>query len=366
MTTDLQQIQQMVQAGRISEAQKFLEDILRADPKNLQAWSLYVKSWGTIEKRIKALELCLKYNPENETIRRALETLKAQAGSSAPQPPAPKPAPIAPPVAAPQPRADDAMPAWLAGSAASAVSSYPSQEEIEKRALEHEMEDRRRRAGIGRPIPWFEVWYIALTQANIDAYDALRLNPYAMPSRTYLWLILAGLFPGLIVTLTLGFNPQFYQALQMLEQNSGGTDIAGMFSAGMFCLLPFSGVMNLIGMAISVGIMHLLAKAFGGNGKYPEFLYLTAAYSAPMTMITSLLSLIPFIGSCLTLPLSFWSFNLMIQSIKSAHNLDTARALGVILSLLLMNVIIFGCIVLAIYSAIAPYIDPALLAPMSY
>ncbi|RJP48220.1 MAG: YIP1 family protein [Anaerolineaceae bacterium] len=231
-----------------------------------------------------------------------------------------------------------------------------SKEEIDRQAREH-VEDRVKSSKeIGRPMAWYEVWSTALTQPNLDAYEALRLNPYALPSRTYLWLTSAGLVAGLIGALSFGLNPQVPQLLTEIERSGQIAGLSQMLGAFLFCLVPLTGVMNLVNTAISVGVMHLISIAFGGNGKYSEFLYLVAAFSAPLTIATTITGSIPFVNLCLSLPLVFYRILLNMQAIKSAHGLDTFRALGVLFSLFLLNLIIYGLIGWLVYSSIAPYL----------
>jgi hypothetical protein len=151
-------------------------------------------------------------------------------------------------------------------------------------------------------------------------------------------------------------NPQYSQALSMLEQESGASGAAQMLGVFLFCLVPLSGIMNLVNTAISVGIMHLMAKILGGKGKYSDFLYLVAAYSAPMTIGMTILGIIPFVGACLALPLSLWGLNLNIQAAKSAHNFDTIRALGSVVGVILLAFLFICLLFVLFYSSLAAYI----------
>jgi hypothetical protein len=231
-----------------------------------------------------------------------------------------------------------------------------SKEEIDQQAREY-MDDRvKATRDLGRPMAWYEVWLTALTQLNTDAYESLRLNPYALPSRTYIWLLSAGMISGLIGVLGLTLNSQYSVAISILEQTFQTPNLGQTLGALFFCLIPLSGVMVLISTAISVGVLHLLASAFGGNGKYSEFLYLVAAFSAPLSIATTIIVMIPYLIFCLFLPLVIYLFILYMQAIKSAHGLDTIRAVGVIVSLFVVNLVIYGAIGWIVYTAIALYI----------
>lgn len=66
----------LIKQGKVADAQNLLRDLLSRDPHNLPAWSWYVKTYAQDEQRIKALTLCLKYNPDNNEAKQALEKLK--------------------------------------------------------------------------------------------------------------------------------------------------------------------------------------------------------------------------------------------------------------------------------------------------
>src|SRR6187551_638703 len=79
-TTLLEQPIALIKQGNMPEAQRILEEILTAEPQNLTAWSWYVKTYPPGEKRIKALRLCLQYNPENEQVKEVVQNSLANTG----------------------------------------------------------------------------------------------------------------------------------------------------------------------------------------------------------------------------------------------------------------------------------------------
>ncbi len=79
MSTDrLEQAIALIQEDNLLDAQKILEEMLAANPQNLTAWNWYVRTYPKGEKRIKALKLCLKYNPDNQTVKEMLKRLDTE------------------------------------------------------------------------------------------------------------------------------------------------------------------------------------------------------------------------------------------------------------------------------------------------
>ena len=75
---DLNHAVQLIRQGQNAEAQQILQTIIKADPKNVQAWFWYVETCTTTEKRIQTLEMCLKMNPANVQVTQALQMFRAQ------------------------------------------------------------------------------------------------------------------------------------------------------------------------------------------------------------------------------------------------------------------------------------------------
>ena len=62
-TNSLSKAVQLIQAGRQAEARQLLEPFIEANPNHITAWLWYAQTWPTTQQRIRALELCLEYNP---------------------------------------------------------------------------------------------------------------------------------------------------------------------------------------------------------------------------------------------------------------------------------------------------------------
>lgn len=83
-TLTLEQSIKLIEQGENLQAQNLLKGVLDTDPHNLLAWYWYVKAHEYAEERIDALKVCLKHNPENKEVKRALEKLQASVKTSTP------------------------------------------------------------------------------------------------------------------------------------------------------------------------------------------------------------------------------------------------------------------------------------------
>lgn len=84
---------QLIKAGKFTEARTILENFIKEHRDHIPAWQLYVETWPTLEDRKRVWGYCLKVNPQSVEAKRALEMLNA--------PPAPVPTPAIPSMTAP-------------------------------------------------------------------------------------------------------------------------------------------------------------------------------------------------------------------------------------------------------------------------
>lgn len=125
--------------------------------------------------------------------------------------------------------------------------------------------------------------------------------------------------------------------------------IGAVFGAIIFTVLV---------LLISWGITFGLGRAFGGTGQFGELAYGLSLFAAPLTVIGSLLGLIPFIGGIAAFALSVYNLYLTYLAIQSGMNLPSNKALYVILiefaiamAIVLCFVLFFAVVIAAIMGA---------------
>lgn len=90
-----------------------------------------------------------------------------------------------------------------------------------------------------------------------------------------------------------------------------------------------SCIFSVLGLMINGGVQFLIAKALGGGGTYTRTVYALGAYLAPLTLISMIISAIPFVN-CLSIVISIYAIVLNVRALKAAHYMDTSRAVMVI------------------------------------
>ncbi|MBU1700047.1 MAG: YIP1 family protein [Candidatus Eisenbacteria bacterium] len=100
----------------------------------------------------------------------------------------------------------------------------------------------------------------------------------------------------------------------------------GMIGSAGFVWLPIAA---LAGLFIGVGIMHLLAMLFGGQGDFMGFVKVCG-----FGRIVGWAGVIPFVGGLVQL----WMLPIVFIALQEHHKLDTAKAVIV----LLIPTVVFG------------------------
>ena len=152
-----------------------------------------------------------------------------------------------------------------------------------------------------------------------------------------------------------GFGNYIKQAIEILKLNTKAMTEAskdekafgmailfiaiGGVAGAIGMLNPIGIVLNpiiaIIGSFIGVGILHILAKLFGGKGTFTE-LYKVMG----LAYLIQWISVIPLIGPILSGILGLWVIVVNVVALKTVYKLSTGKAIVVILIPLIIIVII--------------------------
>jgi hypothetical protein len=131
--------------------------------------------------------------------------------------------------------------------------------------------------------------------------------------------------------------------------STNGTTLTPATAAAIQRLLSFISILSTYGqilliplsLFVGTGLLFLLAKAFGGNGKFLSQLYSSLLFLVPLSVLlnvlTLLLSLLPGAGSLLSFLAIFaylsYEGTLLGMMLVPVHRLSSGRAAGAVLSL---------------------------------
>ena len=161
------------------------------------------------------------------------------------------------------------------------------------------------------PLSWHQTWILALTRPSVASYERIIQDPLASARRAYMWIF------GAVIT---GTIIQAIVTLPGLVSDLGSLVIQGLYSPPGIAanakdvLMPYTGMIVAPAIAL-VQIPALLAvvalrqwiagRFLGGTGTYASLVYATAAYWAPIYILSIMLSAAPYL---ICLGFAFWIY----------------------------------------------------------
>ncbi|HSB03291.1 MAG TPA: Yip1 family protein [Anaerolineales bacterium] len=191
---------------------------------------------------------------------------------------------------------------------------------------------------------WFSVWRDAVTKPNEQTFARIASSPNAKLTTALLWVFLGALVSSFLTALVP--NPFLNQMMQNYNFDTtrlgGGV---GEFVIRVICGAPIAAAIGVVVFVIGAGIVHLLAKMFGGRGTFDQLAYTLAAIQTPFALVTGvlgLLSAIPVVGLCfglVSLALLFYVAVLAVMAVKAVNQFGWGQAAAS----LLLPVLVFCC-----------------------
>ena len=186
---------------------------------------------------------------------------------------------------------------------------------------------------------WLGAWRAALTQPSVATYADLLLDPRMSLGRAAAWLFTASLLAyllGILIQATV-----FPSTLVDVIREASETGPQGFQATPSVLLIislactPFMAAMFLGTYLLGFSLLHFIASALGSQGSYAELVYAHAAYLAPLTLLTTLLGMIPLV-QCVTLPLGLYSLGLQLMALKAATRMTWGRVMAVLAAVLVL------------------------------
>lgn len=202
------------------------------------------------------------------------------------------------------------------------------------------------------PAPWYWIWFRALTRPGLEMYKAILEHARPSLKTAFTWLVIAyalGLaFVGLTVLIPVMVRGGTLDSFGPLASRLNlPVTLVGVLMILAMLLIGLVG--RLVEFAASAGVTHLIARAFRGTGAFTRLAYLMAAYTAPYTMILSLILFVVRVSAGLLqidalLPIEslvgaitwlcmLYLLGLTLTGVRAVHGLSAASALAVVLVL---------------------------------
>lgn len=131
----------------------------------------------------------------------------------------------------------------------------------------------------GQPLPWYQVWKQVITRPSRDTFRRILADPTARPQRAFLWAAVIGLVTGVLQAVIFQvFGPDPMRALGGLPR----------LLTNWTCIAIAAPAVWVTGLAISAGMMRLIAALLGGRGNYSDLVYAVGAAQTPVGLMITL------------------------------------------------------------------------------
>lgn len=228
---------------------------------------------------------------------------------------------------------------------------------------------------------WFETWVNILTHPGEPSMEDERAEPQATLSTALIWVVIGAVITGIIGWIQAmifarslasmgGIQGIMQQAMQQANLPAEQVDAINQMMANLPAGVPILGrpggsfgaliaaiVSAIIFFLIFVAVLQVVAKVLGGTGNYGKYAYLLAAAYIPITIISSLLGLIPFLGSCLSPLLTIYALILAYFATRVEHKLSQGRSIITVLAPLIIAAIVGCCVAFAAAGTIAALLN---------
>ena len=204
----------------------------------------------------------------------------------------------------------------------------------------------------------FQSWMNVLFHPGEAAFEEELAKPQAKLSTAIIWVVIAGVIAAVfsmirvaVQSLVMGGGSMWGPLLaemppemrrQFGQYMMGGAGLGAAAFASAFCM---SLILIPVGFLIGALIWFVLAKIFGGDGDFEGQAYLMATYTAPLMIVNSVISIIPFLGACVAFFLALYQIALTYFMLKVSHNLSSGKALTIVL---LPVILLLLCVVCGI------------------
>ena len=185
-------------------------------------------------------------------------------------------------------------------------------------------------AGDASPRPFSEIpsLWLKVTQMT-EAFFAGEA-PRASQGNTLVSILVYAVISAILTALSV-FVGGGLEALSRLPEFGQQPEMGATYGAGLGSTVLCFACVGLIAVPLSFylnnGLNYLGAHVLGGTGSFGAQAYLMSLFVVPLGIVASLVSLVPFVGGCISFFVGLYVIFLNVRLNKAVHQLTTGRAI---------------------------------------
>lgn len=183
---------------------------------------------------------------------------------------------------------------------------------------------------------WTDVWTMAVTRPTVDTFHTLLQDPLVTWTRAVMWLFLTGMISAVVAFNALVSNPNFQAALAQMSAEAGIADgVSGGALLSAACIVaPFAASFSVFGFFALAWVIHMVAQRMAGvpfSGVFLRLFYCIAAISAPISLLSALVAILPPLGFLGFVLLGYQAY-LYVLAVRAIYGLQGSASVIAVLA----------------------------------
>ena len=202
-----------------------------------------------------------------------------------------------------------------------------------------------------KPRKWYEIWWDVFSHPGLAPFQTILNEPGHDSTRGFIWVAVTSLCVTLVSFL---FSTLVIRNL--MADYFGGTMIGnyGGYTFYYICSVILSPFFTIIGIAITAGIYHWIAKLFHGKGDWNDLVFCLSAVTAPGTLVGGVIGIFSilffktpvliFLPTMVSLAFGIYIIVLNVNAIRAAEDIGIWEAIGTMfIPAIVVGVLVICC-----------------------
>jgi hypothetical protein len=214
-----------------------------------------------------------------------------------------------------------------------------------------------------QPRKWYEIWWDVWIHPGLLPFQSMLKEPNHTMTRGFIWVAVTSFIVSLISYL---FSALIMRNL--MADAFGGTRFENYitYTLSYICGIILSPIFAVIGICISAGIYHWVAKLFRGKGNWNDLVYCLSAVTAPGSLVGGVIGifsllffnnpLIIFLPVFATFLFAIYVIILNVNAIRATEDISAWEAIGTLFIPTIIIVVIVSCCSIVVLVPVISYL----------
>jgi hypothetical protein len=214
-----------------------------------------------------------------------------------------------------------------------------------------------------QPRKWYEIWWDVWIHPGITPFQTMLNEPNHEMRRGFIWVAVTSFIITLISYL---FSALIMRNLMADAFRGTAIQNFSSYTLSLICGVILSPIFAIIGICISAGIYHWVAKLFRGKGNWNDLVYCLSAVTAPGSLVGGVIGIfsllffnnpvIIFLPVFATFLFAIYVIVLNVNAIRATEDIGTWEAIGTLFIPTIIIVVIVSCCSIVVLVPVISYL----------